>query len=120
MNTEQLINIAQHLIYEGGENDTGRAAWSLYPDYSRRFMYGKCCLGITFRPGDEFQAISAFVEALEYEGCDAEAEIVRSNPHSGDSMGLDAIAYWPSIETPDDFDREKYAAWEEREAHGVN
>ena len=91
METVSLQLISEALT----EADLAESA--VYTNYSGRGMYGKECLGIVGSLGELLQ----FVLAMESLGQDTTwVQNVRQ-----DSMGLDSIFYWPSIEVEDDLVR---------------
>lgn len=79
--------------------------------YSGRGMYGKECLGVV--DSDSFEVIGDVVAALHKSGLvngedgfavdDLTSFIKSANQ---DSMGLDTIVYWPSLEYHEEYDDE--------------
>lgn len=101
---EQMLREAQY-------NDTRITS------YSGRGMYGKECLGIT---GNESDIRRDIIEAVRMavdetidtvkDGTEEEGEEARSKlaamfdvafSYRTDSMGLDIVAYWPNVSSPD-------------------
>jgi len=87
----------QQVLEDHGHFDNVRS-------YSGRGMYGKSCLGVTMRRGElsEFDlGVLLAGHQEEYSG-----NFSPIPKPSTDNMGLDMIAYWPSIPYIDDDEEE--------------
>ena len=72
-------------------------------DYSGRYMYGKSCIGVVGNAGDLLRFALIIVPQL----ADDDGEVPFSYDEewfriSQDSMAMDLIFYWPSIQAVDD------------------
>ena len=70
--------------------------YSVYENYSSRFMFGAKCMGIIVRQGNSFMAMIA--ELTSY--LDEYADEIDGTPFenvSYDNLGLDMIVYFPFI-----------------------
>lgn len=74
-----------------------------FRSYSGRCMYGKLCVGLTCKYPTSGLLEILEVIAQEIEEIDEMREYLELlKNHNYDSMGLDSIIYWPSIEwTPE-------------------
>lgn len=63
--------------------------------YSGRGMFGKTCLGVVVRRGDELRFLVELGYAIK------EADGVIPERMNQDSMGLDSIIYFPSVSYDD-------------------
>lgn len=69
--------------------------------YSGRAMYGKQCLGVVGSLSEFVRFTLALVEAASLDDAEPLAEVIeamREGRTSSDSMGLDTIFYWPSMQ----------------------
>jgi hypothetical protein len=83
---------------ESALSDTDIEPRQLRFDYSGRFMFGKSCLGLT----GELRDLAEFLLYVVPEtGIDAEWQDVKM-----DSMGMNMIFYWPSIQVITSTDEE--------------
>ena len=75
----------------------GHEEYTLYEDYSGRFMFGRKCLGVVVAEGNSY--MSFLMELTEYL-CqhDVEDKELALDGVSCDSLGLDTIVYFPRIE----------------------
>jgi hypothetical protein len=72
-------------------------------DYSGRGMYGRQCVGVTGSRGQITLFLVELAIELAYDPDSEEpAELIREMARTAnyDSMGYDAIAYWPSLSWP--------------------
>ena len=70
--------------------------YSVYENYSGRFMFGEKCMGIIVRQGNSFMTMIA--ELTSY--LDKYADDIDGTPFenvSYDNLGLDMIVYFPFI-----------------------
>jgi hypothetical protein len=72
--------------------------------YSGRFMYGECCVGLIV-PRDDSPFSAGVAVSRELNAVAALNDVAFALPDSRtDSMGLDAIVYFPSMAWPDGVD----------------
>ena len=72
--------------------------YSIYENYSGRFMFGEKCLGIVVRQGNSYMEmlmkLTQYLDDNSIEDADLQMEGV-----SVDELGLDSIVYFPKIQS---------------------
>ena len=76
--------------------DESAEKYSIYENYSGKFMYGRKCVGIVVRQGYSYMEmiikLTIFLNDCGIESVESELEDVRF-----DELGLDTIVYFPKI-----------------------
>lgn len=87
------MNIVEAIRLFCDENDE---KYSMYENYSGRFMFGRKCVGIVVRQGYSYMEmiikLTMFLNDCGVESFENEIEDVRT-----DDLGLDTIVYFPKI-----------------------
>lgn len=87
------MNIVEAIRLFCDENDE---KYSMYENYSGRFMFGRKCVGIVVRQGYSYMEmiikLTMFLNDCGVERFKNEIEGVRT-----DDLGLDTIVYFPEI-----------------------
>lgn len=87
------MNIVEAIRLFCAENDE---KYSMYENYSGRFMFGRKCVGIVVRHGCSYMEmlvkLTMLLQNCGIESVESKLEDVRT-----DELGLDKIVYFPKI-----------------------
>ena len=72
--------------------------------YSGRFMYGRCCVALIVPRDDEPFSAGVAVGAAWYAATESDTVALALPRSRTDSMGLDSVVYFPSIDWPEGVD----------------
>lgn len=94
--TREQLDDAVALLEDVTGQDTAEES-TVRTDYSGRGMYGGTCLGLVGTTAAAAALLWALCDVTGYELPDLLSELAMRDGWKEDSMGLQAIHYWPGI-----------------------